>query len=107
MRSLEGARVWDVTRVWECEGESLHGPGRGHQYGMVQEPTVGSDKSLGWCRSLGGDISRDGAGAWGHYHGNDQEPGRGQGCQRSRGLGEVRSREGLKAGVGKKKKAEA
>ena len=23
---------------------------------MVQEPTVGSDRSLGWGRSLGGDI---------------------------------------------------
>ena len=69
---------------------------------MVQGPTVGSDKSLGWDRSMGGDISRgwdrnlwtiawEGSGAW-----------EGAGTpRRSRGLVGVRSREGLNAGVGR------
>ena len=44
------ARVWEVSRVWVCEGTYLQGPWRGQESGMVQEPTIGSEKSLGGYR---------------------------------------------------------
>ena len=48
---------------------------KGQGSGMVKEPTVVIDKSLGWVRSLGGDTSMagvwEGTGAW-----EEQGPGR-------------------------------
>ena len=61
---------------------------------MVQEPTIGSDKSLGWgrsigrIRSLGGDREIGGAGTWGSSREGLSLRGR--------------NMEGLKEGVGKK-----
>ena len=60
-----------------CEGTALQGHGRGQESGMVQEPTVASDKSLGWVRSLEGDI----------IMGGDISIGWGRGMGGDRGLG--------------------
>ena len=57
-----GARAWKVSRVWVCEVTDLQGSWRGKESGMVQEPTVGSEKSLEGYRSLGGAVTWEEAG---------------------------------------------
>ena len=64
------ARVWDGVGVWECEGTTRPGSGRGQEHGKG--------------RSLGSYILT---------HGMGKEPGRVQGPGRSNDLGGGRRRE--------------